>query len=92
MDRVYEITSGFSEGFYTGMTTEEKSQKLEECGLIFMYQPDLNRRVFYMPIDTEESKSIEDEIGSLLKPVSMDEFNDALKDCHMAIGLVKKNV
>ncbi len=88
MEQVYKVVRGFSEGFYSGMSEDEKTKKLRESGLTFVYSESYSRTVFFEPgVDTEQSRAIMRARDELLKESSVKELEEALERCFYAIGV-----
>ena len=92
MAQIYKVNGGFSEGFYSDMSPEKKSEHLARLGVTFLYDNSLRRTAVYFDssIETLEMELLQKNAPDLLESVPPERFNEDLEGCYRAIGYKEK--
>ena len=93
MGQLYRVLNGCSEGFYVGLSDEEKERHLKEFGYTFMYSLSGSRMAVYY--DSSANKINPETIRVLVddktyKTATQEEFDKDLERCEYALGCHEK--
>lgn len=92
MAQIYKVNGGFSEGFFSDMSIEDKSKHLARLGVTFLYNSFFHRTAVYIDssVDTREMRMLQKNAPEVLESVSPKRFYEDLEECYRAIGYKEK--